>query len=476
VSTLALPLFAVAAILIAAGAVGYGVAGALVPRGPVWLAERLAWGFASGLALVGGSVALAFSFHAAPGWLPFLVLATLVILPARLLWLRESAAILPIRRLSPASTLLLAILLVGVALYALKALTEPMWANDYVAIWGFKGKTFFFERRVPERLFRWLSLSFSHPEYPVGLPFLYAGVAFLLGRWEDHAMALLFPFLQTATLLALFGWLRRRGAARELALGAAALLSFFEPLYRAFTTGMAEVPLSFGLLLLGTSVCDRLDRTDRGASRRVALASVVCTATKNEGLYFVAVAFVLAALFSLARKGLAARAAAMLALPAALVVAAHRLIRGGLPLRDFDFSLLARLGVLAPRVKESVATAMAQTPVAAWIGMAALAVLLLAGRDSAPGNRLLALAACGVAAYLFLPALAVPGPAWLVGTAFFRTVAALAPLVAAGAAARLIPLWPEPAAFSPHGSTGSAPGPAASARSPGRPTLSTRES
>jgi hypothetical protein len=476
VSTLALPLSAVAAILIAAGTVGYGVAGALVPRGRPWLAERLAWSFAAGLALVGGSVALAFSLHAAPGWLPYLVLATLVVLPARFLRIRERAAVLPITRLSPVSTLLLVVVIVGVALYALKALTEPMWANDYVAIWGFKGKTFYFERSVAERLFRWLSLSFSHPEYPLGLPLLYAGVAFLLGRWDDHAMALLFPFLQAATLLALFGWLRRRGASRELALGAAALLSFFEPLYRAFTTGIAEVPLSFGLLLLGTSICDRLDRTDRGASRRVALASVVCTATKNEGLYFVAVALVLAALFSPERKGFAARAAAMLALPAALVVAAHRLIRGSQPLRDFDFSLLARWGVLAPRVKESVATAVAEAPAAAWIGVAALAVLLLAGRDRAPGNRLFALAACGVAAYLFLPALAVRGPAWLVGTAFFRTVAALAPLVAAGAAARLIPLWPEPAAFSPDGSTGSAPGPAASAASPGRPTLSTRES
>ncbi len=475
-SNFALPLSAVAAILIAAGVVGYGVAGALVRRGRLWLPERLAWGFAAGLALVGGSVALAFSLHAAPGWLPFLILATLVVLPARFLRIRERAALPPVPRLTSVSALLLAIVVVGVALYALKALTEPMWANDYVAIWGFKGKTFYFERRVPERIFRWLSLSFSHPEYPVGLPFLYAGVAFLLGRWDDHAMALLFPFLQTATLLALFGWLRRRGASRELALGAAALLSFFEPLYRAFTTGMAEVPLSFGLLLLGTSVCDRLDRTDRGASRRVALASVVCTATKNEGLYFVAVALVLAALFSLARKGFAARAAAMLGLPAAVVVAAHRMIRGSLPLRDFDFSLLARPGVLAPRVKESVATAMAETPVAAWIGIAALAVVLLAGRDSTPGNRLLALAAWGVAAYLFLPALAVEGPAWQVGTAFFRTVAALAPLVAAGAAARLIPLWPEPASFFLDGSTESAPDPAASAASPGRPTLSTRES
>nr|MDQ5871858.1 hypothetical protein [Acidobacteriota bacterium] len=346
-----------------------------------------------------------------------------------------------------------------VLLYALRALTEPMWANDYLAIWGFKGKTVFAERSVPERLFQWTSLRFSHPEYPLGLPFLYAGIAYLLGRWDDHAMALVFPLLQVATLLALFGWLRRRGAPRSLALGAAALLAHFEPLYRAFTTGMAEVPLSLVLLLLGTSLCDRLDRTDRGASRRLALAAVLCAATKNEGLYFVAAALLLAALFSLARRGLA-RVAALLALPAAVIVAAHRLVRGSLPLRDFDFSLLSRPAELAPRVAEALAAAVAETGPRTWIAAAALAALIAAGRPSPAGNRLLVLAACGVAAYLFLPALAVAGPKWLVETAFARTVSALAPLVAAGVAIRLAPVF-----VSPGESTGFARGLSASGAS-----------
>jgi hypothetical protein len=445
VTGLALSLLSVAAILLAAAALGYSVAGALVPRGRAYRAERLAWGFAAGLAFLAGSVAFAFSFHGTPGWLSFLLLAAVVGLTARLFRFRDRA---PESAEPPESegerracAVLLAILLLGVALYALRALTEPMWANDYVAIWGFKGKTFFAERAIPDRLFRWLSLSFSHPEYPLGLPMLYAGIAFLLGRWDDHALALLFPVLQIATLSALYGWLRRRGAGRPLALAAAALLSQFEPLYRAFTTGMAEVPLSFGVLLLGTSLADRIERTDRGASRRLALAALVCTATKNEGLYFVAAAFLVAALSAFSRKGFAARAAAILALPAALVIAAHRLIRGSLPLRDFDFSLLSKPGALLPRIAESIASAIRGTPPAAWIGLAALGVLITVGRASPAGSSLLALAACGFAAYLFLPALAVQGPAWLVETAFFRTTAALAPLVAAGVAVRLVPVF-----------------------------------
>jgi hypothetical protein len=468
VTGLPVSLLAVAGILLATAAIGSGVADALVPRGLAWREERLAWGFAAGLAILGGSVGLAFALHSTPGWLWFLLLSAIVGLPARLVRFRREAPAPPPSEGGRIAGILLAIVIVGIALYALRALTEPMWANDYVAIWGFKGKTFFAERHIPDRLFRWQALSFSHPEYPLGLPLLYAGIAFLLGRWDDHAMALLFPFLQVATLLLLYGWLRRRGADRTLALAAAVLLSQFEPLYRAFTTGMAEVPLSFGVLLLGTALSDRIERTDPGASRRLALAALVCAATKNEGLFFVAAAFLVAALSLFARKGFAARAAAILALPAALVVAAHRLIRGSLPLRDFDFTLLARPADLAPRIGQSLEAVVRGTPAAAWVGLAALAVLVAAGRATPAGSALLALAACGLAAYLFLPALAVEGPAWLVETAFFRTTAALAPLLAAGVTVRLLPVF--------GGSTGSAPGPAASAASPGPPTPSTRGS
>ena len=118
-----------------------------------------------------------------------------------------------------------------------------------------------------------LALGFSHPEYPLGLPLLYASVSFLLGRWDDHALALLYPFFQIATLLALAGWLRRRGASATLALAAAALLAQFEPLYSAFQTGLADIPFSFAALLFGSALVDVLDGTDPQAARRLALAA-----------------------------------------------------------------------------------------------------------------------------------------------------------------------------------------------------------
>lgn len=425
--------------LAAAGAVGWGAAAALVAPGA--RAERLAWGFAAGLTLTALSVPLAFALRIRPGWLPFLILAALAVLPARVLRLRGRANADPVAPIDRVTALLGLVVVAGVALYFLRALTEPMWANDYVAIWGLKGKTIFAEGRVPERLFLWKALSFSHPEYPLGIPFLNAGIASLLGRWDDHAMALLFPLVQVATLLALSGWLRRRGATRPLALGAAALLSNFEPLYRGFTTGMAEVPLSFALLLFGTSLCDRVDRTDPGASRRLVLASLACAGAKNEGLFFVAAGLVVAAVSGLFHRRGFARVAAFIALPAALVAAAHRLLRGHLPLSDFDFSLLRRPSEVVDRIGQTFGAVARGTPPLALLGLLLLAVLIAAGRRSPAGTLLLALAGCTFAAYLFLPALAVAGAAWLVETAFFRTTAALAPVVAAAVAVRLVPVF-----------------------------------
>ncbi len=321
--------------------------------------------------------------------------------------------------------MLLGAMALGVAVYALRALTEPMWANDFVAIWGLKGKTIFGALGYPERM---RSLEFAHPEYPLGLPLLYAGLSFLTGRWDDHAMALLFPFLQAATLLVLFGWLRRRGASPAVAGLATATLAWFEPLYSAFLTGMAEVPLAFGMLLFGTAFTDVLDQTDRGALRRLILASALIAATKNEGLFLAAVGFVAAVVLG---KTVRWKAAAAALGPALIVRALHLPWRSRVPLADFEWSAFS-----TDRLWDSLAAAMRLLGWAPWAGLALVIVLAALGRPSAAGNRLLALAACALTAYLVIPAFAVRGPAWLIETTFLRTTAALAPLVASAIAVR----------------------------------------
>jgi hypothetical protein len=320
------------------------------------------------------------------------------------------------------------LILLGVTLYALQALTEPMWSNDFLAIWGLKGKMIFASGGVPWRLFDSADLGFSHPEYPLGLPFLYAGISFLTGRWDDHAMALLYPLFQLATLAVLFGWLRRRGAPRIAALFAASILANLEPLYSGSLAGLAEVPLACLLLLFGTALADGMESAEAGTLRRLALAAAMMAATKNEGLFFAAVGCALALAFGGRRRWRIALAA----LPTALVVQGlHVAWRGRLPLRDFDLASFS-----FARLAEALAAAARVAGPSGWIGVGLTVTLIVLGARAPVADRLLALAASGLAAYLLLPALAVRGPDWLVETTLIRISAGLAPLVAAAIALR----------------------------------------
>jgi hypothetical protein len=426
---LPLALARVAGVVAAAGAVGWVVARALLPPGRAFRLERLGWAFAVGIGLLESFVPLTFLAGARPGWISFAILAAAGLgggygfrVAGLGSWPLRATADSPLAMRAALGLLIV----LGVALYALRALTEPMWSNDFVAIWGLKGKAIFLAGGMPERPPGFPG--FSHPEYPLGLPFLYAGVAFLTHGWDDHAMALLFPLFQIATLCVAAGWLRRRGATPAVALLAAAILASFEPLYSAFLTGLAEVPLAFGALLFGTALADAFDPAEEGALRRLALAAAILAATKNEGLFLAAAGCAL----GLAVGGRRRWRLAAAALPTALLVhLLHRLWRGSLPLRDFDSGLFS-----VERLRESLAAAAGVVGPLGGIGLALVAALVALGARRRDADAMLALAACAAAAYLVLPAFAVRGPEWMVETTLTRILAALAPLAAAGIALR----------------------------------------
>ena len=455
----------VGAVLLVASAAGWVIAGKLFPADAPHRRERFGWSFAIGCGIVVAFVPLTLLVGARPGWIALLVVSVLIVIASRRfapLTLpsppgggrgeseERSRNDLPLpagpdQRGRPAAvgnvarsaafsgwgegrsgrTLAGLLILAGILAYALRALTEPMWANDFIAIWGLKGKTIFGAVGYPERL---RSLEFAHPEYPLGLPVLYAGISFLTGRWDDHAMALVFPLFQVATLLVLFGWLRRRGVSAAAAGLAAATVAWFEPLYSGFLTGMAEVPLSFGMLLFGAALVDSLDDSDGGALRRLAFAAALIAALKNEGLFLAAAGALLALIFGRGRRWKVAMAALG---PALLVRALHLPWRSRVPLADLDPSLFS-----ADRVWDSLAAAVMLPGWPAWAGLALGLILILLGGRIPAGNRLLFLVACAAAAYIVIPAFAVRGPVWLIETTLLRTTAALAPLAAAAVAVR----------------------------------------
>jgi hypothetical protein len=437
-------LAAVAGWLLVAAVAGWTAARVFFPRGESFRLERLGWGFAAGVAVLAGGAGACELAGTRPARLALLASLAAAALAGRFLPRpRPGASERDSRRRErrpPATALLIAAVLAGVTLYALRALTEPMWSNDFLAIWGLKGKALAGSAGFPSWLRDASIAGFSHPEYPLGLPLLFASISALLGRWDDHAAALLYPAIQVATLLVLAGWLRRRGASHAVSISAAALLAWFEPLYSAFLTGMAEVPLSAALLLLGTALVDALDESDGGALRRLAAASLFAAALKNEGL-FAAAAASMAALASMAgargsaagpskRRSLPAFAAAFA--PALVVALATRWTSGGAPLRDLDLRLLASgpSGGLGARIAETL-RADVELAASSWPVLLAIAVLVLLGRGAA-GRRILILAGACLAVYLTIPVISVRGPRWLAETTLPRTAAALAPLAAAG--------------------------------------------
>jgi hypothetical protein len=423
--TLVFSLVVVGLALFAVSAAGWVSVSALFPASPRFRLERLGWSYAMGCALLILCVPPALALRV-PAGVVLVVLVFAAIVFARRFRLSGDGA--NVERIG-APVLLVCLVVVAVAVYALRALTEPMWANDFIAIWGLKGKTIFGARGLPDRFFGSSSVGYSHPEYPVGLPLLYAGLSFVTGRWDDHAMALLFPLFQVATLLVVVGWLRRRGVSPAAAGLAAATVAWFEPLYSGFLTGMAEVPLAFGMLLFGTALADALEEADPGALRRLVLTAALMAATKNEGLFLAVAGAVLALIFG---KGRTRWKAALAAIgPAALVRVLHFPWRSRVPLADFEWERFS-----IDHVWDSIAAAILLLGWRTWAGLALVVVLIALGSRVPAGNRLLLLAACAVTAYLVIPAFAVRGPAWLIETTFLRTTAALVPLAAAGIAAR----------------------------------------
>jgi hypothetical protein len=435
VNGLVLSLLSVAGILLLASGLGRAVVPAFVPPGRGRTLESWGWSIAVGSGLLAAHVPIALAVQIPPGWAPFLALALGCAALARWARLPESPDWGRPESISwPLVIVLLSVTAAGIGMYAVRAISEPMWSNDFLAVWGLKGKTIFFDAEIPQRLFRWPELEFSNPSYPIGLPLAYAAVAFLRSGWDDQSMALLFPFFQLGTLLVLVGWLQSRKVRLVVAVAAAAFIANLGTLYSAWLTGMAEVPASFAFLLVGVALWDFADDTDRGSVRRLALASLLAAATKNEGVFLVGTAGLLLLIAAFRRRERRLWVGAMAVLIAGGgTVLLHKLVLGSHPIRGLDPSLLWRSG-LGARIEETLREEWTQLVRPIWPGLAALAGLLALGGRRAIANPIAALVAMSAATYLALPVLCPFGPAWLVHWTVGRITTSLAPLLGAGIA------------------------------------------
>ncbi len=330
-------------------------------------------------------------------------------------------------------------------LFLVEALSEPMWATDYLAIWGLKGKFVFLSSGLPQRFFTDPALFWANRDYPLLVPLSLAAFATIVGTWNDQALALLWPACELATLLALAGFLGRR-ASRSAGAGAIALASLCFPLYRAANVGTAEIPCALAFVLVSCAVLDVLDGASTARLARLAAASLFCVSIKQEGSAFVLFSSVL--LFARLRKrpdrswhGAVAALLAPLAAHAGLL----RLLTGPQVHRAFDFTLLLphRWAELPARFGTVIARLIGTEARLALVPVLAIAGYLLVSRRGI-GDALWPIFAAQMGCYAVAFALSAFGPDYAIDSAFRRIALAVFPALTVVLCARILPLPSEP--------------------------------
>ena len=419
------------------GVVGYVAARRLLSA--LSTEEKIAWGFGAGLLVQSAAYATLLLVGLRPR--PAAMIVYGIVLSLALGRRRRKIGPEASAPVSRAALALLALAAIAWALFLFQGIVEPMWANDYLAVWGFKAKTIFLSSSVPARLFHDPATAFSHPEYPLLLPLALASLSALAGAWNDHALALLFPAIEAALLLALFGFLRRRGRALGGAV-AALLASLLFFLFQGFEAGMADIPLAFAAVLVALSATDFFDPRAAGAAGRAAIASFLCCGFKQEGTLFV----ILVAAAVAVRSARGIRRArflpvAALLLPAAFNGAILLLLRGSLADRDYDLGFLglAKLPLLPSRFAAAGSVLLRSHGLFLAVPAAALFVFWIA----TPRSRLdwlVPVVAAQVLAYVAVCSLSSVDPRW---QAQFvpRIAAALFPVLCAAIGDRYASLF-----------------------------------
>jgi hypothetical protein len=207
---------------------------------------------------------------------------------------------------SPAKVLLgaaaVVLLIAGVANAAAKALTPGLQDIDAFAIWMFKAKIVAAEplRPIP-RSFLDDALSYSHEDYPLGMPLVVAGMYASIGRVDELFGKAPLMLVYVSLIGVSYGALRRY-LNRPTAAAVAGIFVGIPVLVQHIGMGVAEVPL----VLMHTCCLVLLLQWMQTGGRRILVASAAFAAfaafTKNEGLALLPIVAAAALSFVIIRR------------------------------------------------------------------------------------------------------------------------------------------------------------------------------
>ena len=177
----------------------------------------------------------------------------------------------------------LALTLAGLAMIVVVTLLSPLTEWDAFAIWGFKAKVLAHEALRPTpACFHDLTLSYSHLDYPLLVPFLTAGAYAAMGTVDDQTGKLVSVFLDV--LLVPMVYLGLRWKLRRLpAACLSAILAMLPVMFRYGGVGCADLPLAMFYTGSIFYVARWIDRQQWPDLILAILFSAFAAFTKNEG-------------------------------------------------------------------------------------------------------------------------------------------------------------------------------------------------
>jgi dolichyl-phosphate-mannose-protein mannosyltransferase len=254
-NNLPLELFAIAVIL-AAGATVFCAIVRDLGYYARW--ERIAYCYPLGLAALGMPMFLLsyFGVHLNTVVITGIVIVSLVVVAVmrhvspREFWQAGANARQPVQPFTEFEWLLLVIIVLSLGARTVASLLAPLNDWDGVCVWGIKAKIVFYNTVKTSDYFYKPEYAFSHPNYPLLWPFMYAWVCTVLGNWDDLGMLILNP-VNMIVFSALMYWTLRRYVARTVALAVTAIMASLPALLHYAECGQADVTL---MLISGASL------------------------------------------------------------------------------------------------------------------------------------------------------------------------------------------------------------------------------